>query len=272
MGYNCGIYQILNKKTGKRYIGSSKNIRLRWNSHRSALRLGKHHAIMLQRSYNRHGAEAFEYSVLLYCDKNNLAMYEQALLDGFKPFGDDGYNILPSAYSMSGHKLSPDVAARKKELLRRTRASVEWNGKKLTKSELSEMAGLRIGTVTRRMTEGWTLEQAATTPLGARDVRYDGFGKSLTSVEWAKEMGVSKSFAHNTLKAGGRPEDLYRIDKRMTLNELSKFLGLSNATVAARILQGWQLIDALSVPAVRTGYAHEVQRIKPRKIRNCYVG
>jgi hypothetical protein len=226
---------------------------------------------MLQRSYSRHGEEAFEYSVLLYCDQDNLAMYEQAVLDGYKPFGKNGYNILPNAYTMSGHKLAPEVAARKKESIRRKRAKIDWNGKKLTKSELSEMAGLRIDTVAKRMADGWTLERAVATPVAPSYVRYEGFGKSLTSVEWAREFGISKSHAHNILKAGGKPEDLYRLDKRMTLNELSKFLGVSNVTVSARIMQGWQLIDALSVPAIRTGYAHEVQRIKPRKIRNCYV-
>lgn len=38
----CGIYMLLNTKNGKRYIGSSINIRRRLWTHRALLRHNKH--------------------------------------------------------------------------------------------------------------------------------------------------------------------------------------------------------------------------------------
>lgn len=38
----CGIYMLLNTKNGKRYIGSSINIRKRLWEHRALLRHNKH--------------------------------------------------------------------------------------------------------------------------------------------------------------------------------------------------------------------------------------
>ena len=59
-----GIYQIVNQKNGKTYIGSSKNIIRRWYFHKSALKHNRHHCIHLQRSWNKHGEAAFKFDVI----------------------------------------------------------------------------------------------------------------------------------------------------------------------------------------------------------------
>ena len=54
-----GIYEIINTTTGRRYIGSSINLRCRWYSHSHMLRKGKHGNPILQSSWNKHGESAF---------------------------------------------------------------------------------------------------------------------------------------------------------------------------------------------------------------------
>jgi hypothetical protein len=59
-----GIYGIKRRQTGQIYIGSSKSIEKRYQSHLSALRLGKHNCASLQRDYSRYGLEGFQLVML----------------------------------------------------------------------------------------------------------------------------------------------------------------------------------------------------------------
>ena len=61
------IYEIKNKITGKRYIGSSKDYKVRWKRHLNELLKDKHHCSYLQRSFNKHGSEAFSFSNGPHC-------------------------------------------------------------------------------------------------------------------------------------------------------------------------------------------------------------
>lgn len=61
-----GIYFIQNKINNKYYIGSSNNVRLRLSNHKSKLRNNTHHSYKLQRSFNKHGFDNFEFGVIEY--------------------------------------------------------------------------------------------------------------------------------------------------------------------------------------------------------------
>lgn len=61
---NSGIYKIVNLVTGRAYIGSSKDIVKRFSQHLKALRNGKHINVYLQRSFDKHGEDAFEFKVI----------------------------------------------------------------------------------------------------------------------------------------------------------------------------------------------------------------
>ena len=58
------IYAIAHVASGKSYIGSTWNLKLRWIDHRRRLRNGAHHCRYLQRAWIKHGKEAFCFSVL----------------------------------------------------------------------------------------------------------------------------------------------------------------------------------------------------------------
>ena len=62
--YNSGIYAIVNKKSGRSYIGSSINIEKRWKTHLRSLRKNTHHNIFLQRAFNKYGEIVFGFSYL----------------------------------------------------------------------------------------------------------------------------------------------------------------------------------------------------------------
>lgn len=85
----CGIYMLLNTKNGKRYVGSSINIRKRLWEHRALLRHNKHGNPHLQNAWNKYGENFFEYSVLEKCDEDIRFIREQFYVDTLHP----EYNI-----------------------------------------------------------------------------------------------------------------------------------------------------------------------------------
>ena len=92
---NSGIYAIRNNVTGDRYIGSTVSFEKRWITHCSKLRCGKHHNNHLQRAWNKYDEKSFFFSPLVICSRDNLFMYEQLVLDSFKP----EYNVSQFANS-----------------------------------------------------------------------------------------------------------------------------------------------------------------------------
>lgn len=133
----CGIYRILNTKTGERYIGRSVNIRHRFTQHKTALRYGNSHNTLLQNAWNEYGEDNFEFGVLLICPIKDIAVYEQAFLDKTK----HDYNIATNAKSTArGLTRSKETKERIRQLKLGQKVSME------TRRRLSEAGIGRIPT------------------------------------------------------------------------------------------------------------------------------
>ncbi len=90
----CGIYQIENIINEKIYIGSSIDIEKRIYKHLWLLRNNHHDNNHLQNSYNEHGEENFEFSVLEYCDVDNLVGRENYYIESMCTCDSEcGYNL-----------------------------------------------------------------------------------------------------------------------------------------------------------------------------------
>lgn len=103
-----GVYAIVNSITGNIYIGSAVNIANRFRGHRTSLLNGKHRSIVLQRAWDKHGAEAFDFRTLLHCAPKDCIYYEQRCIDGYKP----QYNICQVAGSRLGTKYTDEARIR----------------------------------------------------------------------------------------------------------------------------------------------------------------
>ncbi len=68
------IYKILNKVNGKFYIGSTKNFKRRKGDHIWALNKNEHYNILLQRSWNKYGSDAFIF--LIHEQYENISRYQ----------------------------------------------------------------------------------------------------------------------------------------------------------------------------------------------------
>lgn len=92
----CGVYKILNTITGDYYLGSSCDIRGRWNSHRYELRKNLRGNTHFQNAWNKYGEQAFEFSILLLCDVAHKLYLEDGLIKLLRP-----------AYNSSEDALAP---------------------------------------------------------------------------------------------------------------------------------------------------------------------
>lgn len=111
-----GIYAIENTITGKFYVGSTKNFQQRWALHRGQLKRGEHHSVKLQRSYDKHGVDAFRYFVLKEVeDAALLPEVENEFIALYRAW-EDGYNSAPSAHTFKPGKRSGRIALSKTKL------------------------------------------------------------------------------------------------------------------------------------------------------------
>lgn len=130
-----GLYMIENTVNGKRYYGSATRFSTRFRVHRCYLRKGTSPSIKLQNAWNKYGEDAFKFSVLLVCSKENLLMYEQLLLDATDAV-NTGYNICAKAGSALGVKRRPESIAK-------TRAASL--GRKMSKEAIERIAASKRG-------------------------------------------------------------------------------------------------------------------------------
>lgn len=92
---NSGIYQILNIKTGKSYIGSAKDFNIRWKRHLKDLENKNHSSIKLQRSYEKHGRDSFVFKII------ELIPYEKSKIVDREDFYIKSYNSKANGYNIA---------------------------------------------------------------------------------------------------------------------------------------------------------------------------
>jgi group I intron endonuclease len=185
------IYQILNTKTRKIYIGSAENYWNRMWCHIYLLRNNRHHSIKLQNSWNKHGEEVFQFSIVEKLgNEDDIILKEQYYLDLLKPYLDsNGYNISPTASTTLGHKMSEES---------KLKMSLAKKGKPLSDKHLENI---------RKMRKNWSPNlgnKGAKNRLSKPIVQYDLNGQFIK--EWeginvcSESIGVAKSNIIGVLK------------------------------------------------------------------------
>lgn len=95
-----GVYSITSP-SGKMYVGSSSNLKLRRKAHRRLLNEGRHHSLALQRAWDKYEGR-LRFNILLLCSVEHLMFYEQRAIDRLRPC----YNMCPIAGTRLGAKMS----------------------------------------------------------------------------------------------------------------------------------------------------------------------
>lgn len=219
------MYQIKNTITGDVYIGSAVNISRRWSQHRNSLKTGTKNNPHLHCAWQKYGAENFEFSILVLCDRDKVLEWEQKFIDSEKP----KYNICKIAGSRIGVPQSEETVERR---IKNSRAKVEkyeLNGVKGSVRSLSmRFAEVPYKTVMARLKRGYSLEDAILLPL----------------VE-AKDRGNLNNLAQNS-----QPKRLieFRGEQLIMADIIRNYSSHSEHTVKSRLRMGWELERALTAP------------------------
>ncbi len=109
-----GVYAITNTVNGKLYVGSAVNISARWRMHRSQLRRGIHHSNHLQSAWDKHGEQAFLFSILQEVGERERLIEEENkwIVQKDSANRSKGYNLCVAAGSQLGMKHSDDARKR----------------------------------------------------------------------------------------------------------------------------------------------------------------
>jgi group I intron endonuclease len=135
-----GVYEITNNVNGKRYVGSSVNIKKRWSQHKCMLRRGNHRNPYLQNAYNKYGADAFRYSILVYTEPMDGVRLENILLKT----GAYEYNIGADATKpWLGKKRSDKTNRKISEALRGPKSPMY--GKQFSEITRNKISAARMG-------------------------------------------------------------------------------------------------------------------------------
>jgi group I intron endonuclease len=88
----CGVYEIINKINGKKYIGQSINIMARWKDHIKVLNQNRSSCRLLQRAWNKYGENSFTFNILEQCSEDQLDDIEIKYIQMYDTI-NNGYNI-----------------------------------------------------------------------------------------------------------------------------------------------------------------------------------
>ena len=80
-----GIYKITNTVTGDFYIGSSKDVKLRWLQHKCPSALKKHPNNPMYNDFQKYGTDYFVFEILEKVEPEHLKEKEQQFIEALKP-------------------------------------------------------------------------------------------------------------------------------------------------------------------------------------------
>lgn len=145
------IYMLQNTVTGKIYVGSSKDARLRAYQHMVLLRNEEHIVEDMQADYNEYG----DHFKLIILDQIDSFEEKEKEYEWMWRLGTDkrerGYNYKDTRIKKRSHSL---------------RHAFKYKGKQLTIPELSKISSIPKGVIYNRLLSlGWNVEKAISTPV-----------------------------------------------------------------------------------------------------------
>jgi group I intron endonuclease len=193
-----GIYKIVNKINGKYYVGSSKDVKHRWDDHIRELRKNNHYNDYLQKSWNKYGEQSFDFQFVKSVKEKELLLVEQKYLDISVKEQNKCYNL---NFEASGGNIS------------------EYSREKIRMSKIGRKASVELRKKLSDVHKGIKLSESA-----KEKIRVINKGKKLSD-EHKTKIGISNK---------GKK---YSLEVKMRMSETRKgvYLGNKNPSYDSKV-------------------------------------
>ena len=165
---SSGVYIIVNKINGKFYIGSSIDLRKRKYQHFSNLKNNTHHNMYLQRAWNKHKKENFDFLIVEVCESEIVQTVEQKHLNYIFEKLDNPEKV---CYNVSRCATGGDIISyhpQREEIIKKIQKTTikNWN----TAEYREKQDSLKLfGKDNPNYGNNWTAEQKEKQSLKAKD-------------------------------------------------------------------------------------------------------
>jgi len=177
-----GIYKIQSTiKPERIYIGSAKDINVRWGCHLCDLKNNKHCNKKLQYHYNKYGIDDLVFSVIIECKVDNLISQEQYYIDSLETY----FNICKIAGSNLGYRHRTGT----KNKIRKSLLGKKHSKERIDKSKKSHRGVKR--SLESRLKQGKTIKNRKRSEETKEKIR-----KALTGVKHSEERKRKSSESH----------------------------------------------------------------------------
>jgi group I intron endonuclease len=208
-----GIYAIINFITGDAYVGSSKDIHVRWKKHLTQLHSNKHHNVYLQRAWNKYGSPAFIWKILKEVKIDALLENEQYFLDN----ENNLYNIGKTASggdNISNHPHKDEIISKIKKSLNKKIQSMSNAERKLRFGQKGNKNGMWNKTHTNKAKERISISNKGKLPINKGKTNEQLLGKE-------KATKISKMLSEHGKKKTGTKNPFYgKTHSRKTKNKI----------------------------------------------------
>lgn len=187
--YEACIYSIKNTTNGKLYVGHTcHKPYVRWYFHFQYLILNRHHSKHLQGSWNKHGFESFEFSIIEFCSVELAVTREQFWMDLLCPV----YNTVPSAQSTLGYKHTPETRKLLSEQAKKRNSAQHLNSEPAQKRLREVQASEEFSKTRSRVLKGHKKKEGSSENYKAAWVKRKAAGYKLVhSLESRAKMSAS---------------------------------------------------------------------------------
>ena len=108
MRRKSGIYKITLTGTNRHYIGQALDLLKRVRSHVNDMKANLRKGCVLHRAMRKYGVEAFEHSVICFCERGQLDSLELHFMREFNSFAPIGFNVGTRPGAANYGRVTPD--------------------------------------------------------------------------------------------------------------------------------------------------------------------